>query len=385
MSGHTVKERIFRTNTAALLVIVLFFVGINIGFIKIYGESVERQWKKSMEQVITTREAEEIIKNWTIRKQSFYWMLLADIGLCAGAFFLIVLHFTRNLAEHICEPLKKLEAGANRVCEQELSIPIEYHGEAEFEQVCAAFNQMEQAILEEQEKNRAYEKAKNDMIIGISHDLKTPLTAVGGTIKALVDGVVLEPEKQKYFLETAYRRTEEMNQLLNRLIHLARLEAGKISFNMQCLDLEVFLHDYCEMRGKSESREKEILLVHDYGTGHRIYADSEQLVRILDNLIENSRKYSQKTPVLVTLSLKEQHGNVTLEVHDNGNGVEDAKLPYLFDEFYRGDDSRGIIKGNGLGLYIVKRLTEQMGGKVEAQNQDGFLITIQFPAAKERG
>jgi len=121
--------------------------------------------------------------------------------------------FTRKLAGHIIEPLNVLSDGAERIRNHDLTQDIAYSGDMEFENVCRSFQEMQKAILEGK-KNRKYEKARTDMIAGISHDLRTPLTAVRGTIKALLDGVASTPERQRKFLETVYRRTGDMEILL---------------------------------------------------------------------------------------------------------------------------------------------------------------------------
>ena len=95
-------------------------------------------------------------------------------------------------------------------------------GDAEFEDVCITFNHMQEHILREQEKNRKYEKARTDMIAGISHDLRTPLTAIRGTIKGLMDGIAATPEMQEKFLQAAYRRTGDMDGLLNQLFYVSK-------------------------------------------------------------------------------------------------------------------------------------------------------------------
>ena len=384
MGRNTVKARIFRTNAIIVLVTLFLLALVNVGVVKLYWDLVEHQWKQSVEQIITTWQAEEIVKNWTVRKQSFYWALAADAVVCAGILILVTLYFTRNLAEHICAPLEQLEAGARRMQEQDLSQRIEYQGDLEFEQVCGAFNEMEEALARAQEKNQSYEKARNDMISGISHDLKTPLTAIAGTVKALLDGVVAEPEKQRHFLEIAYARTQEMAQLLEQLLGLSRVETGRIPMDLKCLDVMEFLEQYQKRHQEKTDLFQEQLQVLGDGAGERIVADTTQLIRILDNLVENSRKYSGRSPVTVDIQIRKKQQDLILEINDHGQGIAPEKLPFVFDEFYRGDDSRSRRDGNGLGLYIVKRLMEQMGGRAEARNENGFLVSLIFPALERK-
>lgn len=237
---------------------------------------------------------------------------------------------------------------------------IAYTGEQEFEHVCAAFNDMQASILSEQEKNRSYEKARTDMIAGISHDLRTPLTAMKGTIKGLIDGVASTPEQQKRFLQAAYRRTGDMDMLLNQLLYLSRMETGNMPISMQSIEIGSFLENY--VKGKQEVLDSgsEEICAHTKEITSRVSIDPEQFQRILDNLVENSRKYGETTPLTMAIKLEQTKKGVSICFQDNGVGVPKEKLPYIFDEFYRADESRNKKEGNGLGLYIVKYLMEAM-------------------------
>ena len=243
--------------------------------------------------------------------------------LCVLALIVVSRIFTQKLTGDVMKPLHALTDGANRIRENNLMETINYSGAREFEMVCDTFNDMQQHILSEQEKNQKYEKARTDMIAGISHDLRTPLTAVRGTIKGLLDGIASTPQQQERFLQTAYRRTGDMDVLLN------------------------------------------------------------QLYRIFDNLIENSRKYAQADPLRIKIELCNCQNGVMVTVSDNGVGVPDDKLPYIFDEFYRADESRNKKEGNGLGLYIVKHLIEAMGGSVRAESKNGLTVLLELPLAHE--
>lgn len=115
-----------------------------------------------------------------------------------------------------------------------------------------------------------------------------------------------------------------------------------------------------------------------------VSVDPEQFRRIMDNLLENSRKYGETTPLRVEIVLERTPKGVSICFRDNGVGVPDEKLPYIFEEFYRGDESRNKKEGNGLGLYIVKYLMEAMGGSVRAENADGFAVYLELPVSLER-
>lgn len=385
MGKQTVKRRIFLSNAMMVLVILVIFLLINAVMIKVYFESVEQEVGDSIKTVTDEEELEEMIEGFTVRRNEFILLFLLDGILCIAVLFVVSQIFTRRLVDHIMEPLAALADGAERIRNHDLTQDIVYSGDAEFENVCHGFNEMREAILTGQEKNQKYQKARTDMIAGISHDLRTPLTAIRGTIKALLDGVVSTPERQRKFLETSYRRTGDMDILLNQLFYISKLETGNMPLNLNTIELSAFIKNY--VRGKQELLENEqIAIIADTQeiTGY-VSVDAEQLQRVFDNLLENSRKYAGVTPLQIRIALERSERGFSICFSDNGAGVAEEKLPYIFDEFYRIDESRNQKEGNGLGLYIVKYLIESMGGSVWAKNTDGLSIFMEIREEEQNG
>lgn len=385
MGKKTVKRRIFISNAVMVLVTLFVFLVINAVFIKVYSESMEQEFKAYLgpRQVVDEEVVKELIGDFTIRRNGFIVLFLADGILCIAVLFIISQLFTRNLVKHIMEPLELLSDGAQRMKGNNLTQEISYTGEVEFENVCHTFNDMQKHILMEKEKNCKYEKARTDMIAGISHDLRTPLTAVRGTIKGLMDGVASTPERQNRFLETAYRRTGDMDVLLNQLFYLSKLETGNMPLNLKEIELADFIRSYVNGKQGLLENEQVAITADTRGVMGTALVDPGQLQRIFDNLLENSRKYGEKLPLEIKITLNRAGEGFRICFLDNGVGVPEDKLPYLFDEFYQIDESRNRKEGNGLGLYIVKYLIEAMGGRVRAGNAEGFAIYMELPFVEE--
>lgn len=384
MEKRTVKKRIFLSNALMVMMTLVIFLVINLFVVKFYAESIEEEFRTSVEGVVDRDGLDDLLEDWTVHRNEFILVFGADGILCIIVLVIISQLFTKNLTNHIMEPLDALAEGAKRIEENDLTQDIAYAGELEFENVCAVFNDMQESILAEQEKNRKYEKARTDMIAGISHDLRTPLTAMKGTIKGLMDGVASTPEQQKKFLQAAYRRTGDMDMLLNQLLYLSRMETGNMPISIQTIEIAAFLKNY--VKGKQEVIEigQEEITADTKGITAGVSVDPEQFQRILDNLVENSRKYGETTPLQMKIKLEKTPKGLSICFQDNGVGVQEEKLPYIFDEFYRGDESRNKKEGNGLGLYIVKYLMEAMGGSVRAENADGLAVYLELPISPER-
>ncbi|MEW9699569.1 ATP-binding protein [Paenibacillus sp. SI8] len=307
------------------------------------------------------------------------------VGLAAIAVLLLISQlFTKRLVKRIMTPINKLTESAKRIEEGDFSKPIVYKGEDEFESVCTSFNQMQVHLKNEQDKNATYEKARTDMISGISHDLRTPLTSVKGYIKGLQDGVASTPEKQKEYLSIAYKKACDMDVLLQRLFYFSKLETGNLPFFPVETDLGKFMKKYA-LDIQDDLKQKNASISFDKSDGsHRVQIDTEQMRQVLSNLVENALKYAGAESLKLSLTVTQANENVVLRFADNGNGVSPEKLPHLFEQFYRGDESRNSKNsdGTGLGLYIVKYIIEAQGGTVAVKNDQGLKFTITLPSVK---
>ena len=380
----TVRKRIFLSNAVMVLVTLLFFFVINLVVVKIYAESIEKDLLLSVEEAGDEQGGlDELLEGWTIHRESFFLYFGVDGILCIGVLLLMSQIFTGRLAEHIMEPLDALEEGAGRIRENNLNEEIVCHGDLEFQNVCASFNDMQRHLLEEKEKNRKYEKARTDMIAGISHDLRTPLTAVRGSIKGVLDGVAATPELQEKFLRAAYKRTGDMSGLLDQLFYLSRMETGNVPLDLKKTELNSFLLEYAESKKDLLKPEEAHLEAKGMDQELWVYLDQSQFLRVLDNLLGNSLKYAEVAPIQMKIALERSQGGVRIIFSDNGVGIDPEKLPNVFEEFYRGDESRNRKEGNGLGLYIVKYLLEAMGGNVQAKSENGFAVLMDLPLAKK--
>jgi len=394
MGKKTVRKTIFISNALMVLVTLAILLGINIAAAKVYSESIEQELKISAERLADDDGLENVMEDFTVHRHEFIILFILDGAACAAVLVVTSHFFAKRLVSHIMKPLDALSEGAERIRANNLTQQIEYEGDAEFENVCGAFNDMQQHILDEQEKNRKYEKARTDMIAGISHDLRTPLTAIRGTVKGLLDGVAKEPAQRDRFLRVAYQRTGDMDVLLNQLFYLSKLETGSMPLSLRTIGIASFVGNYVKAKQELLTDGAEEITAETNGIAADVSVDPEQLQRIFDNLFENSRKYAGVTPLKMKISLAGGSGSVYVCFSDNGAGVPEEKLPYLFGEFYRADESRTRKDGYGLGLYIVKYLVEAMGGSVRAQSTDetaapaggadgkGLSVVIEFPVKR---
>jgi len=318
-----------------------------------------------------------------LNRITFENLILSFLIVGVGAILVIVLIsriFTHKLVHKIMLPMNKLIEGAKRIESGNLDGKIIYEGEEEFELVCKSFNAMQENLRYGIDKNKAYEKARTELVSGISHDLRTPLTSVKGYIKGLIDGVAKSPERQKQYLDIAYKKACDMDILLQKLFYFSKLETVNMPLNLTRVDMKQFLENYVTKNENYIKGEQGEISLDILGTHYFANIDKEQFYRVMDNIIGNSIKYRTENPVEIRLSLEETEESIVIEIQDNGLGVDEEKLIHLFEQFYRGDESRNTKnEGSGLGLYISKFIIEQHNGRITAYNKNGLCIKIELP------
>lgn len=293
--------------------------------------------------------------------------------------------FTNRVSKNITQPLFELTQAVRRVERGDLAKPVLIRGRDEFAEVCETFNNLQLHLLTEREKNAAYEKARTDLISGISHDLRTPLTSIKGYIKGLKDGVAGTPEKQAQYLEIAYDRSRDMEKLIARLLDFSRLETGNIPVRKRPVKLHEFLEGYVSRLAQETVGQAVSVEMNSAEGEHLVMLDTELMKRVLVNLFDNSVKYAAAQPLCIKLSVWHEGRNEVLRFTDNGCGLLPGQLAHVFEEFWRGDESRSTkhAEGSGLGLYIVKYIVEAHGGTVHASVPEALAIEMRLPCAME--
>lgn len=307
--------------------------------------------------------------------------LIQFILLSTGAVTIVIFFaflFSNKLIKKVMQPVEELSKGATRVKQGNYNEDIKYNYNNEFTIVIDNFNEMQRALKEEKEKNIKYETARQNMINGINHDINTPLTAVKGYIKGIQDGVVETPEKVNQYLSIAYNRTIEIENLMKKMMETFNTENGEMQLHKTKVEIGKFIEDYINKK-KDELKEKNIEMnfINSISEGY-LMIDEIQFTRVFDNLLSNSIKYSGKNNLKISINAYKENGYIKIGFKDNGVGVKEENLPYIFNEFYKEDDSRTNSKetGIGLGLFIVKNIVEAHKGTIKAENSDGLYFEI---------
>ena len=284
----------------------------------------------------------------------------------------------------IMVPVNKLLNGAERIKQGDLSENIHYSGKDELSRVCDSFNEMQDRLRDNINKNIAYEQRQREMIAGISHDLRTPLTSIKSYVKGLKDGVAQTGEKRQSYLDIIYLKTGEMESLIENLFQFAKLETGSVPLHLQWVCLNQYLATYLDKHIDDYKMRGVSLVFHDTPQKLMSKLDGNLMGKVFENIMENSIKYAVDDQIIITVSLQASNESAIIRVKDNGPGVPVECLMKLFESFYRVDDARSnSTDGSGLGLSIAKHIIEKHGGKIYAENDNGLAVMIELPVEKE--
>ena len=280
----------------------------------------------------------------------------------------------------IAVPLVKLKKATQNIKEGNLDFVLDVEGKDEFSELCQDFEEMRRRLKESTEEKSLIEKENRELISNISHDLKTPITAVKGYVEGIMDGVADTPEKMDRYVRTIYNKTNEMDHLINELTFYSKIDTNRIPYTFNKLNVEDYFEDCSEEVGlELETRGIELVYANYVEKDVMVIADGEQIRRVIHNIISNAIKYMDKPKGIIQIRIKDVGDFIQIEIEDNGKGIGPKDLPYIFDRFYRTDVSRNSSKGgSGIGLSIVKKILEDHGGKVWATSRLGIGTIMYF-------
>ena len=307
-------------------------------------------------------------------------MLLLGVLIISFMGGLLIMWIYRSLLR----PLHKLQEATKQIRDGNLDFTLDVDDEDEIGMLCQDFEEMRLRLKESQEEKLQYDKESKELISNISHDLKTPITAVKGYVEGIMDGVADTPEKMDRYVRTIYNKTNEMDHLINELTFYSKIDTNRIPYTFSKLNVEDYFSDCAEELGlEMETRGIELVYANYVEKGVQVIADGEQIRRVIHNIVSNAIKYMEKPRGIIQLRVKDVGDFIQVEIEDNGKGIAAKDLPYIFDRFYRTDVSRNSSKGgSGIGLSIVKKIMEDHGGKVWATSRLGIGTIMYFVLRK---
>lgn len=304
----------------------------------------------------------------------------------ATFFFLVLLALLRFLTQ----PLKKLTANIrafkqagfekNKVSLQ--SWPAAKHNEVH--ELGQAFNEMAEQINYQFVQLQANDQTRREMLTDLSHDLRTPLAALQGYLETIqLKGRSLTEEQHERFIDIAFKNANQLKKLVDQIFELAHLDGGQVTINLESFPLAELLHDIAA-KFQHQSQAKKIgLNITPERCDFMVYTDIEKLERILSNLIDNAIRHTD-TGGNITIKVSETENNeVKLAVIDDGTGIHENELPYIFDARYRASNAICDNKEHGgLGLAITQKLLLLLKSDIEVESEIGKGTAFNFSLNK---
>lgn len=311
-------------------------------------------------------------------------VIVEGIGIFSLLFILCVLVYTKRSSRRIKLPLKAISHGIERMSSGDYTARLDFEGESEFGAIRDVFNYMAERLERAETEKREMEESKKNMIMGISHDLKTPITTVYGYAKALNDGMVEDEDRRRKYLQYICDKALNLTKLIDGLFEYAKLDSGKYQLKLEDDDFSEFIREliaanFIEISNKGFQLELDIP---EYPILYRF--DRNEMMRAVMNILSNSLKYNLSGTTL-GISVSRDNHEIVLKICDDGAGISRELKDRIFNEFVRGSTARVSDGGSGLGLTITKRIVEMHGGSVEIDGDTGkgSTFTIHLPFIKK--
>lgn len=304
----------------------------------------------------------------------------------AGSILITNRFLTKFVFNKIEKPIDILVEGVTQIKDGNLDYKIDYEENDEFLPVCNAFNDMASRLKESVDNTQRQEQNRKELIAGISHDIRTPLTSINAYIEGLLDNVAATPEMQQKYMHTIKQKAKDIDNMVDKLFMFSKLDLGEYPFYPEKIDIALEINKILD-ENKKEYIEKGLNInVTDPQNNLTVFADPVQFRNAVINILENSAKYKNKDTVNVDIKYFDEDDFVKIAIEDDGPGVEEKALSKLFDVFYRNDPSRNNpSKGSGLGLAITAKIIEKFNGSIYAENVSPTGLRIVFTLPKREG
>lgn len=298
-------------------------------------------------------------------------VVLIGMGLTAA-------FMTGWIYKSIFAPLKQLQKATHEIKEGNLDYSLKEISNDEVGELCQDFEAMRLRLKENIDEKLKFDKDNRELISNISHDLKTPITAIKGYVEGIMDGVADTPEKMDRYIRTIYNKAMDMDRLIEELTFYSKIDANRIPYAFDKVNVERYFRD-CAEELSLDLGERGIALSYNNEVDDStiIIADPEQLKKVINNIVGNSAKYIGDKKGHISIHITDAGDFVQIDIADNGKGIAQKDLPYIFDRFYRTDASRNSMQGgSGIGLSIVKKIVEDHSGRIWAQSKENEGTTM---------
>lgn len=306
-------------------------------------------------------------------------ILLAVLLAAKGIFHL---YYFNRLEKQVFQPVAALEQGFQDIAAGNYQVHLDHNVSNQFGRLIGSFNEMAEKLRVSEQVNQSYEENRKALIANISHDLKTPITAVQGYVEMILNGDVQEPQQVQKYLKIIQNNNTYINKLIDDLFLFSKLDMDKMEFKLEPVQVKPFMQDLMsEFVLELEEMKTELRYTDCLELDEQIVIDGKRVYQAVRNVIGNAVRYGPEEGLRIDARLYEQGNYLCLDLQDNGTGIDADKIDFIFERFYRVDSERGKnFNGTGLGLAIAKELLEAQQGKITVASikNEGSCFTLWF-------
>ena len=360
----------FKTRLLVTFLIILFLppllTGVAFLVIAIYLLDFGKDFKYDMLAQMTN----EVFLDNMVAKALFFYLFLSIIMIL----FMLGIMITQWINRTVFIPISRLNKAMQSIAEGNFEHILSNDNSGEIGELYQNYEDMRLRLKESIDEKMDTENQNRELVSNISHDLKTPITAIKGYVEGIIDGVADTPEKMDRYIRTIYNKTNDMDRLINELTFYTGIDTNRIPYNFCKINIADYFGDCIEEVGlELEAKNIRLNYINLVSPETIIIADPEQLKRVVNNIVGNSVKYIDRSKELCEIDIRilDELDSVRIEIEDNGRGIAAKDLGQIFERFYRSDASRNSARGgSGIGLSIVKKIVEDHGGYIWATSRE---------------
>jgi signal transduction histidine kinase len=283
----------------------------------------------------------------------------------------IVIYF---ITYKMVQPLRKMSIAAKRFAHGDFDMRIQVKRKDEIGELAVAFNNMAGSLTQLEDMRRSF-------VGNVSHELRTPMTTIAGFIDGILDGTIPD-EKRSYYLNIVSNEVKRLSRLIKSFLDIAKIEGGEMKCNPTEFELcELIRRVVLSFEAHIGGKNIEIKGL-DIEKDIHVFADMDFIHQVIYNLVENAIKFTGQNG-LINITIADDGQKVYVGIKNNGMGIPETDLPYVFDRFYKTDKSRSLDKkGTGLGLYIVKSLLDLQNEDIMVKSVEGSFCEFVFTIKK---
>ncbi len=300
--------------------------------------------------VFISSPASQLKEMWTKLSRVTVWCAVVPIVLTFIYIYFVIRKITK--------PVKLMSKAAVHMSKGDFSNRIPVFGNDEISELAQAFNTMSNSLAQLENMRRSF-------IANISHELRTPMTTIGGFIDGILDGTI-PPEKHEHYLKIVSSETERLSRLVRTMLDLAKLESGEMKASpKEFSPVNLIFQVLSTHEQRIEAKNIDIRGLQN-GADVKLFADPDLMYQAIYNLTDNAIKFTPDNGYIeFFVNLKQEINAVSIKIRNSGKGIDPNDMQFIFDRFYKTDKSRSKNKdGTGLGLYIVKTIVDIHKGNV---------------------